>query len=140
MKFEWSADLELGIPEIDDDHRLILKFCDKLLKHYNDNSPDFIIERAISDFNIIFSLHLLKEENLMAKISYPYIKSHMMEHAALTQTLINFLENRHRGDNTCLNIAFLVLQWLNSHFEGADRLLANYITSKFNEHHDQSIL
>ncbi len=139
MKFEWSADLELGIPEIDEDHRLIIEFAQKLLNYYHNNSPSFIIERAISDFNMIFSLHLLKEENLMTKISYPYLKSHMIEHAAMTQILTNFLDNRQSDDSSCLNIAFFVLQWLNSHFAGADRLLANYITSKYTGHHDQNI-
>ncbi len=126
MLLEWTSDLETGIDVIDDDHRLIIEFYNRIYYFYNSETDRLMLDRAISDFKLLFSLHFLKEENFMIEIGYPDFESHAREHETMVGLLNKFVETKTDKEEACPKIAFLVLQWLSSHLEGADRRLAAY--------------
>ncbi|MEI6557067.1 MAG: hemerythrin family protein [Rhodospirillaceae bacterium] len=126
MRFEWTSDLETGVDVIDDDHKLIIDLYNRIYYYYNNESDILLLERAISDFRFLFSLHFLKEENFMIEIGYPDFESHAREHEAMVRLLNKFTGNARDKEESCHKIAFLVLQWLTSHLEGADRRLAAF--------------
>ena len=124
MRLEWTSNLETGVDAIDSDHRLIIEFYNRINEYYGSGADPFRLERAISDFKFLFTLHLLKEENFMMEIRYPDFESHAREHQTLVELLDKFVDAKGDRDESCQKVAFLVLQWLSSHLEGADRRLA----------------
>lgn len=129
MNIEWNEDLETGVAVIDDDHKSIIEFYNRIHRYYNGGLDQVLLERAISDFRFHFSLHFLKEENFMAQLSYPDFESHAKEHELMTNLLNHFSLNSSNHRDSCQKIAFLMLQWISSHLEGADRRLAEYARS-----------
>ncbi len=126
MRLEWTSDLETGIESIDDDHKLIIEFHNRILHYHRSEADILMLERALSDFNFLFSLHFLKEENFMIEIGYPDFESHAKEHETMIKLLNAYSEAETDKNELCQKIAFLVLQWLTSHLEGADRRLAAF--------------
>ncbi len=126
MRLEWTRDLETGVGAIDDDHRLIIEFYNRIYHHYTIGADILVLERAIADFRLLFSLHCLREENFMIEVGYPDFESHAREHETMIRLLDTFIEDQVERAVSCQRIAFLVLQWLSSHLEGADRRLAGF--------------
>lgn len=126
MRLEWTSDLETGVDVIDDDQRLIIEFYNRIYHYHCSDADVLMLNRAISDFKLLFSLHFLKEENFMIAIGYPDFESHAREHETMITLLESFADGKSARDDSCQKIAFLVLQWLSSHLEGADRRLAAY--------------
>lgn len=126
MNILWTPDLETGVDVIDQDHKTIIEFYNNIYQFYNGGADEVLLERAISDFRFQFSLHFLKEENFMAKLRYPDFESHAKEHEIMSNLLNQFSLGGFDRAESCHKIAFLVLQWISSHLEGADRRLANY--------------
>ena len=126
MHMEWTSDLEIGVAAIDNEHKLIIEFYNRIYHFYTSDVDVIMLDRAISDFKFLFSLHFLKEENFMIEIGYPDFEPHAREHETLVTLLNSAADGKGERDDTCPKIAFLVLQWLSSHLEGADRRLAAY--------------
>ena len=126
MRLEWTCDLETGVEMIDDDHKMIVELYNKILHYYDSETDIIMLERAISDFKFLFTLHFLKEENLMVEIAYPEFDRHAKEHEVMIKQLNNFPQSKGEEGESTQKIAFLVLQWLSSHLEGADRRLAEF--------------
>ena len=127
MNIEWCDDLKIGIEQLDEDHRNIIDLYNKIDRHRNSGDDDVLVERAITDFKFIFTLHFLKEENLMIEVNYPDFETHAREHETMITILEAFSHGRRGGPDLGHNIAFLVLQWISSHLEGADRRLAAFV-------------
>jgi len=126
MNITWTQDLETGIAVIDEDHKSIIEFYNKIYQFYDGGADEVLLERAITDFRFQFSLHFLKEENFMAELRYPDFESHAKEHQIMTDLLDKFSLGGLNREESCHKIAFLVIQWISSHLEGADRRLANF--------------
>ena len=118
--------METGVDAIDSDHRLIIEFYNRIYYFYSSDADVLMLERAVSDFKLLFSLHFLREENFMIEIGYPDFESHAREHETMNKLLNSFAECEFSKGEVCQKIAFLVLQWLSSHLEGADRRLAAF--------------
>ena len=126
MRLEWTRGLETGVGAIDEDHRLIIEFYNRIYHYYTIDADILMLERAIADFRLLFALHFLKEENFMIEVGYPDFESHAREHETMIRLLDKFIEDQGDREVACQRIAFLVLQWLSSHLEGADRRLAGF--------------
>ena len=126
VNIEWTPDLEIGVDAIDEEHRSIIELYNRIYQYYDSKADEMLLERAISDFRFLFSFHFLREENYMTEIGYPDFESHAKEHEIMVNLLNKFSHGGANNDESCQKIAFLVLQWLSSHLEGADRTLAKY--------------
>ncbi|MEI8397044.1 MAG: hemerythrin domain-containing protein [Rhodospirillaceae bacterium] len=126
MNIVWDKTLETGVDIIDTDHHAIIEFYNRVYQYYVLNTDELIIERAISDFSLQFSMHFLREENFMASLQYPEFESHAKEHEIMMNLLNRATHYSPDTGETCQKIAFLVLQWISSHLEGADRRLAEF--------------
>src|ERR1017187_905088 len=79
---EWIEDFELGLSDIDDQHRCIYGLIQHLYaackRAYRPGVLDTIIE-----LERITRIHFEHEERLMVACDYPYLPKHATEHAML---------------------------------------------------------
>lgn len=82
VKLQWLETFELGLPEIDDDHRELLSIM-KSIESAAD-AEDFERCAELLDSLIDFSRsHFEREEELLAKAGYPHLGLHSEYHSGL---------------------------------------------------------
>ncbi len=81
-KLEWLETFELGVPEIDDDHREILAIMKSVEAAAETENYDLCAD--LLDKLIEFSaVHFKREEALLRKVGYPGVDMHEEYHSEL---------------------------------------------------------
>src|SRR6478735_9306138 len=117
---KWSADMSLGVPEMDDAHESFLAELGELL-----TKPD-------EQFGTTFMSMVLKvehdfrdEEKLMEEIDYPGLQEHCEQHARVLGALHHVAPHVMDGDIALgREAAELLPQWFLFHLSTMDTALA----------------
>lgn len=78
-KFEWLGIFELGVPEIDNDHKKLLA----LAKHIGPAIFDVDhtkCESAVEEFIALAIAHFKREEDILRQLGYPGLQEHAKYH------------------------------------------------------------
>lgn len=96
----WMEILEVGVPEIDDDHQALLRECNELLA----------LARAKSDWPAIVAAarrltdhcveHFRLEEGFLAETGFPRVEDHIRQHGQIAQQLKDTLLPIENADAT----------------------------------------
>ena len=127
----WSADLSVGYPMMDEDHRHLVLLVNEL---------DHAVRtgrRAETRFDILHDLilfsgqHFCREERLMRQSGYPGMTDHKRAHDALIRDLRDFVGAFEGGeiDITADTVKWLK-DWVSGHIGGADRVLAAFLNEQ----------
>jgi len=126
--FEWTNDLELGHPQIDEQHKRLLLLVEAVvgpLLDTADHKPGREQLQALIDFA---QEHFAFEEGLMRSIGYTELEQHAKFHASLLVELRAFYSKVQQGQRTnpARMISFL-WDWLILHIDSADRELVAWL-------------
>ena len=117
---QWSQDMALGVPEVDDAHKIFIDELTSLL-----NMPDeqfgsvfmLMVARLESDFR--------EEDRLMEDIEYPGLQGHREQHARVLAALHHVMPHVMNGDLSLgREAAELLPQWFLFHLSTMDTALA----------------
>ena len=132
VKFvEWDSQYSIGMPEIDKQHKKLMKILNDTIKHSNGNIID---ERKY--FNKIrkkaekfLKKHFETEENILSKTKYERLEEHKAEHDKFYEEIIKRneeIENNTRDLNLFNSTAF-IKEWLLNHIKNFDKKADKYI-------------
>lgn len=117
---EWSQDMSLGVPEMDQAHKAFLDELAALLTVSDEKFvPDFLtlVARMELDFR--------EEEDLMEDLDYPGIPGHREQHARILGALHHIASRVMDGDIALGREAVALLpQWFMFHLSTMDTALA----------------
>ena len=83
-KFDWLESFELGIEEVDEDHRSMLVIMRKIEQAADDGSYDLCKE--LLDELLSFTIaHFQREEKMLEEFGYPNVEIHKKYHAELLE-------------------------------------------------------
>ena len=82
QKLEWRESFELGIPEIDGDHRVMLELM-RAVEATAAAQDRRRSERCVDRFLVFTELHFAREETLLERWGYPDWQEHARYHAGL---------------------------------------------------------
>lgn len=125
---KWDKEFELGIPEIDEQHK---KLVDILNSYYTELSHNTSKEEAEKHFfedleNYLIS-HLRFEEEFMEKMGYQDLENHKKVHDMFMKLYYEEKEKYLKGDKKALNeLVALSLSWLLNHIAKTDRKYAEF--------------
>ena len=127
MVIEWSKELEIGIPEIDQQHKQLV---DMLNHFYNELEKDHkqeAVEQFLKNLEDYLNYHLDYEEKFMEKINFPELKNHQKTHEMFKKLYKEEKERYLNGDQHALRelVAF-TFSWLFSHIMKTDKKYAKY--------------
>lgn len=130
--FEWNSNLELGHPEIDEQHMRLFLLAGAVVESMTDSdlhrvSVDAAPLHALVEFAVE---HFAFEESLMLSVGYPESEWHAKYHASLLDELRRFSYQVQQGQNT--NAASLIgflRDWLTLHIDSIDRELVVWLMS-----------
>lgn len=127
--FKWSLEkYALGLPDIDDQHGLLVDAIYGLYETMDATSKKSIIDPLLSNLITISRQHFDNEERLMLDYHYPDIESHIGRHMAFNEVLAHIVVHYHQGDIPVAldNLRFLS-HWYIEHIKTADHHYCIYL-------------
>jgi len=130
--FEWSADLETGREDIDDQHRHLFVLANRLQDAATAEVPDAeAVSDTIYDLTDYVVQHFNDEQELMADEGYPSVSAHRALHEHLTGEVMRFAAEYFNGEEVAAGrIAPFLAEWLKTHIRSEDLQFIRYLHEK----------
>ena len=134
---EWDSQFSIGMPEIDKQHKKLMKMLNETVKHSNGNRID---ERKYFDKTARKAAEFLKkhfetEEKILSKTKYEKLEEHKAEHRKFYEEIRKSneeIENNIRDVNLFNSTAF-IKEWLLNHIKNYDKKADKYILECINK-------
>lgn len=125
----WTQGLELGVPEIDHQHKKLVGMLNALESGVRDGYSRRIIGAILTDLARYTVCHFTFEERLMETYHLPFTPEHKEEHRQLTTKVLDFTMRFDVGSvDYSDELLFFLRDWLAGHILGTDRRLAGTLT------------
>ena len=124
--------LYLNIPEMDADHERLVALTNKisaLVEQPEFRQKDFSTElKALKDYTV---QHFSREEAYMAKIGYPKLAEHKVQHEKIIAALATLAaEGGTKGAKIALSLRLFTQVWLFEHISGHDGEYAKFAKTR----------
>jgi hemerythrin len=121
---EWNCDFELGIPELDAQHKTLVDLANRLHAEIMKGSGRDEARRAISELFAYSATHFSDEEAYFQRFNFPSLERHSGEHASFTAQALDFEQRLASGDPAKADEILLFLKsWIRIHIQNDDREL-----------------
>ena len=87
-RFKWQAKYELGVPEIDDQHRQLLALANLVFEAMESGKAAAVIDRAIAALVLYTQTHFIDEEDLYGALNSSLADEHHRLHEELRQEIL----------------------------------------------------
>lgn len=119
---EWSDELSVGIQEIDEQHKLLLKMMNDLHEAIKGGWAREARDEILKNLVDYTKTHFTVEESLMRILGYPDYERHKQEHTKLINQLNDFLDEYHRNAAaSSYDLLFFLRKWLTEHIKKSDK-------------------
>ena len=121
----WGPDLELGIPELDEQHRTLIDLANRLYADLKETKDGQEAKRAVTALFVYSATHFADEEAYFARFNFASLDGHVAAHAAFMSKAVEFEERMASGTpaETAELLEFLKA-WIKRHIGREDRALA----------------
>lgn len=132
VDLEPCPEVEIGIPDIDAEHRQLISHYNALIQALNEGND--VTAFGLSFYSLVMRVrqHFASEEQLMQDIGYPQIARHRGEHQKLLATANDFLNSvlTRYEKYDCSAVAKYFKYWLLDHVMHHDRALADFASKQ----------
>ena len=118
--FQWTDDLDTGIPVIDNQHKRIVEYINRLHDAVT-NDQDRATVQEILDEVVDYTLtHFAFEEEMLEIIEYTGLRDHQQMHRAFSQRIQEHQRAFAGGDDIAGELAQTLRDWLFHHIREDD--------------------
>lgn len=118
----WSNRLELGVAEIDKQHRGLVDMVNELNAAMQQGRGKTAVGTVLDGLVSYTEYHFGAEEKLMTDSGYAGTDRHRQEHLAFVTTIIDLREAHRQGRlGLSTSVMSFLSDWLSSHIMGTDR-------------------
>jgi hemerythrin-like metal-binding protein len=128
MAITWNEELELGVAEIDEQHRMLVDLINELIDRIEKGEHKQGVLDAIQGMKAYAEFHFAEEEALMRRAGYSSLDEHVSEHQTFVRRAAGFnpgglLNEREEAEET---LDFLN-DWFVAHIQDSDRLFVEEV-------------
>lgn len=127
-KIPLPDDLEIGIAEIDLQHRQLRVLLERL-EHSADMRYGYAANAILDELAIQTRIHFAVEESLMRLLSFPHADAHIAEHRRLTEQLEK-LRKRAQDFEVAKGLSSFIQTWLVNHVNDFDREFVGHFLAR----------
>ena len=121
---DWSNDLEIGVYEIDLQHRSLVNIANQLHDAIKAGRAERTVEWMLEELALYTKFHFETEEAYMRRYGLDGLKEHRLEHGELLSGIKRFRRKMKAGDERVQDdVLEFLASWLDKHLRGADRQL-----------------
>lgn len=121
----WTADLETGFHDIDEQHKQLVHYINEFYKAYESGDKQ-VMNTVLFDLIACSMNHFEYEEGLMAKAGYPLLEPHRRVHQNFVNKLVALQDKLFQGEDVVADLLGSLDGWLFRHIKINDR---GYINS-----------
>ena len=126
--FIWKPSYELGIVEIDHDHRHLVGLINELYEAMKIGHGYELISHLIDQLLEYAEQHFKNEEGFMRSCHYPHLEAHVREHQELQEKLGEMSRDRQQGKlPPSTELLEFLCMWLRTHILDSDKELGQFI-------------
>jgi hemerythrin-like metal-binding protein len=127
-KQNWSQEVSLEIPALDEDHQRLLGRVNALIAAIASGTPAGV-QSALCELRSETEAHFAREETLMLEAQYPRLKHHCAKHQRLLRALgtLRFALDASERLRFPLVPVNYIRRWFVAHVAVEDRLAASYL-------------
>jgi hemerythrin len=126
--FVWKDSFNIGIGEIDEQHKLFLEYVNECYSSSCRDSQRQVTDATIYDLKVYAATHFRFEEGLMKEKGYPAQEEHIKQHLYF-ESQVTELENANaRGSNRTVESLLVFLRdWFLKHILEHDKKIAAFL-------------
>ncbi|MEM7223865.1 MAG: bacteriohemerythrin [Pseudomonadota bacterium] len=83
----WTEDMSVGLNELDEDHRALIRIINQLAENADDGADGKILRQCLFALTRYAEYHFGREEAVMAACGYPELVDHKEEHKDFTANI-----------------------------------------------------
>lgn len=121
---EWTSDFNIGIHEIDLQHRSLVSIANQLYDAIETGRPGHTVEWILEELLVYTKMHFQTEEQYMRRYEHDRASQHAKEHAELLKAMRRFKRKFKEGaEGVDEEVLDFLSGWLGNHLTGSDRAL-----------------
>ncbi len=116
----WTSAMSVGVPELDEDHRVLIRIINQLADSRESGDPAAILRQCLYSLLRYAEFHFAREEKVMAACDFPGFTHHKEEHRAFTAHMKDLAEALDHDEPPVAEIVnqdllYYLKDWLNHH-------------------------
>ena len=125
---EWYENYNIGVEEIDRQHRELVAMVDRLQKSLHDGTTNQELGKALHFLVAYTREHFKSEEDLMQRVGYPDCEAHKKIHQKLISEVTDVLIGLKKGKSVNhLELIDFLIDWVIHHVVHDDKKIGNFI-------------
>lgn len=133
MSISWRAELEIGVPEIDNQHKGLVEALNSFLTACRNGQGMSELKSILEFLDNYVVQHFNDEEKLQVESCYPEYELHRQQHLDLISRMDclkkEFNSNSVPDISHILAMNSTLVEWLVKHIAGSDKRLGRYLVS-----------
>lgn len=129
--FPWTAKLSIGIKEIDEQHKILVKLVNQLhaaMKARVGTKEASVVLDKLADYTVF---HFKHEEDLFQKHGYPAQVEHKKFHTELVDSVLKFQKDLKAGRaGLSMDLMLFLTNWLKDHIMVKDKAYVPFLKDK----------
>lgn len=132
---EWTEAMSVGLPELDDDHKVLIRIINQLARNVGDQADEEVLRSSLVGLMRYAEFHFAREEKVMSASDYVEIAGHKHEHVGFIDKIRDItreLEDAEDAMPETINESLLAFlkEWLNHHILIVDMSYRPYVEGK----------
>lgn len=123
----WDEHYEVGIAEIDNEHRALFDEYNKIIADNADASDPALVKAAVITLERYAERHFHNEERIMIECDYPHYQDHKILHELFLANLVYLHCALAEGRDAYYDLCRFFRTWLTSHIMIRDAEVAVYV-------------
>lgn len=119
----WNTALEIGIAEIDYQHRNLVSMLNALHNAIEAGESREHLGEVLEELDLYVINHFATEERLMERIHFEFADSHKEEHLKLNHQVQAFRNAFSREECSADEVLQFLIRWLLAHIAGSDSMI-----------------
>ena len=133
MAIEWSSDLEIGVEDIDLQHRELIDRINILLHACGEGKGGHEVRHLIAFLEDYVITHFSREERVMREHNFPAYASHKTEHEFYVAR-ISELKQLFRTEGGNIQVVLMAINasvsWLSNHIRKTDKAIGLFLMNR----------
>ena len=126
--FDWSKSYELEIPQIDNQHKELVRMINDLYGSLKGNGSAETVNQTLSQLLRYVEIHFETEERAMLERGYPGFDAHHHLHEDLRHKVFDLEKDQLLGREVAtFELLNFLVDWLKNHIAHEDMLFGQYM-------------
>lgn len=127
---KWRPDFNLGIAEIDEQHKKIVELINTLNKAFMNDEARNKLGDILNEMSRYADYHFKAEEELFSQHLFPFSEEHKKLHDSFRAKVLQFREQFEQGISITFRLLGFLRKWLTNHILDVDREYADFVKQK----------